>query len=169
LEPAKFASYLKEEGLMGPLAAVEGVTTKSREMYSKYAKTYVVAGKASGNFAQPVGLKIEIVPLAEPSLVEAGGSLPVQVLFEGKPLADVQMALAVSADPRTKAVMGIAGRTDKDGKLSVKIPSAGKIRLHAVTMQRVEQATHDWESFWASFTFEVASGAPTESSTLTSR
>ena len=169
LEAPKFASYLKEEGLTAALAAVAGVETKSREMYSKYAKTYVIAGKPSGNFAKPLGLKIEIVPLADPALLTEGGSLPIQVLYEGKPLADVQVELASSRDPRTKTQMAIAGRSDANGKLTVKIPNAGKVRLHAVTMNRVKQPSHDWESFWASLTFEVASRAPTESSTLTSR
>ena len=167
--PAKFVAYLKEEGLNKQLEAAKSSTSNSREMYTKFAKTYVVAGQPTAIFNQPLGLKIEIVPLADPAVLKPGSTLPVQLLYNGKPLADVQMEIATSTKPTVKATLKIAGRTNAEGKLDILIENPGKIRLHAVTMDRVNATTHDWESFWASLTFEVLSGASTQSSNLTNR
>ncbi len=169
LEPAKFIDYLKEEGLTTQLEAYKKMTGKSREMYSKFAKTYVVAGQPNGNFAKPLGLKIEIVPQADPANLKPGDELPVLLLLDGKPIADIQMEIATSRDPRSKSVLTKAGRTDAKGLLSIPVPTSGKIRLHAVAMKQVKAETHDWESYWASLTFEVSSATPVQSSNLTNR
>ena len=64
--------------------------------------------------------KLEIVTLANPSTLKAGGSLPVQVFFEGKPLRRAE----VFGDFRGFNPAGSWGlakafycRTDKDGKV----------------------------------------------------
>lgn len=172
MEPAKFEAYLREEGLTAQLALRKEkneATAKGREMYAKFAKTYVVAGNPNASFSNPLGLKIEIVPLADPSSLKPGASLPVQLLYMGKPLADSQIEIATSSDPRKKTVLQIAGRTNKDGKLDISIPSSGKVRLHSLKMERVNEATHDWESSWASLTFEVPSTPGAQSTTLSNR
>lgn len=152
MEPAKFDDYLKAEGLNAQLALRqqknEGAA-KGREMYAKFAKTYVVAGAPTPVFAKPLGMKIEIVPLADPANLKPGDTLPIEVLYNGKPLANAQVEIASTAK------LEPAGRTGTNGRLIVRIPIAGKFRLHTIAMDRVSQPTHDWESNWASLTFEV--------------
>lgn len=158
LEAAKFESYLREEGLNAPLEYRKShaeAATPGREQYSKFAKTYVVAGQPNARYAQPLGLTIEFVPLQDPSLLSPGDSLPLQVLYRGQPLADVQVELAYAATPMAKGQHRILGRTDHEGKIQATIPGTGQVRLHCVQMERVQEPTHDWESFWASFTFGV--------------
>lgn len=82
--------------------------------------------------------KLEIVPLENPSGLKAGGSLPVQVFFEGKPLKRAE----VFGDFRGFNPAGSWGlakafycKTDKDGKVDF-LPAKGglwilKVR-HAV-------------------------------------
>ncbi|MBW2644925.1 MAG: DUF4198 domain-containing protein [Deltaproteobacteria bacterium] len=53
----------------------------------KYAKSIITVGQGSDNVSQTFGHRIEIVPLKNPSEVKAGESLPVKILFEGKPLS----------------------------------------------------------------------------------
>ncbi len=170
MEAAKFEDYLKEEGLLAAqqLRRQKGESAaKSREMYAKFAKTYVVSGRPDRAYAQALGLKIEFIPQSDPAALKPGDELPVQVLFEGRPLADVQVEVAISADPRRKSLHKIVGCTNSRGEIRVPISQAGKLRLHCVHMQRVAQPTHDWESSWASFTFEVA-GAPSPASDVVS-
>lgn len=158
MESDKFDDYLKAEGLTAQLALRKQkneTTIKSREMYAKYAKAYVIAGQSTPMFAKPLGMKAEIVPLADPASLKPGDSLPIEVLFDGKPLPDAQVELALSESGSAKSSLQIAGRTGPNGRLTVRIPSAGKIRLHSIAMDRVNQPTHDWESYWASLTFEV--------------
>lgn len=148
MQPVPFRAYLAEEGLTAALARFDANPKKSRELYSKFAKAYVVAGAPTDAYRRPLGLKIEIVPLADPATATPGTRLPVQVLYEGKPLADAQLLIA---SPATR----IAGRTNAQGKLDVPITAPGPTRLHVVHMLAVQQPTHDWESYWASLTFEV--------------
>ncbi|MGL4618541.1 DUF4198 domain-containing protein [Chroococcidiopsis sp.] len=49
----------------------------------KYTKSFF---QPTGLVTQPFGMKMEIVPLQDPFDVGAGGSLRLQVLFEGKPV-----------------------------------------------------------------------------------
>lgn len=158
LQPEKFEEYLKEEGLAHVMKwrADNGQSkTPGKERYSKYVKSLVLAGKPSGYFNHVVGFTIEIVPETNPSLLKPGEMLPVVVLFRGKPAADLQVESAV-APPSGPTKVTIAGRTDKDDRIAVPVESKGKWRLHALLMERcAEPAVADWESFWASLTFEV--------------
>ncbi len=169
MEPDKFLDYLKEEGLNWQFDKARSSKTRSREMYAKYAKTYVVAGTPDQAFSKPLGLKIEIVPLQDPSTLKAGDTLPIQLLFDGKPASDIQLEIATSPSPKAKSILEIAGRTDANGRLNINVKNAGKVRLHAVHMLSVQQPTHDWESYWASLTLEAASADGARSSNLTSR
>lgn len=53
----------------------------------KYGKSIIVVGKGNEIINRPLGHRIEIVPLKNPSEVKPGDSIPVKVLFEGKPLS----------------------------------------------------------------------------------
>lgn len=163
MAPDKFEAYVKEEGLNNVLKAREGAggARAGREQYSKYAKTYVtMAGEAAGEvYRKVVGLAIEIVPEADPALLKPGAQLPVRVLFQGKPAADLQVIR--STPDGAKGQHTVVGRTDAEGRLSVPIQAAGKHRLHAIQMVASQGTPHDWESFWASFTFEVSGSSPT--------
>ncbi|MDR1079583.1 MAG: DUF4198 domain-containing protein [Deltaproteobacteria bacterium] len=61
---------------------------EGRNLYVLTSKAVINAGGASDAFpTRPLGkAALEIVPLANPSGLKADGSLPVRVLFEGKPL-----------------------------------------------------------------------------------
>lgn len=158
LEPAKFESYLKTEGLDQALRhrATHGESAKaSREIYSKYAKSLIVAGAPSAAWSQTLGLTIEFVPEKDPAAVSPGDFLPVRLLWRGRPAAGVQVESAWSSAGR-KAIHNVSGRTDAEGRILVPIGQAGVWRLHAVAIERAADATTaDWESFWASLTFEV--------------
>jgi uncharacterized GH25 family protein len=147
LEPAKFAEYLKEEGLPQ--------VKPGKERYSKYAKAILLSGAANGFARQAVGFVIEIIPEADPYTLKPGASLPVQVLFRGKPAADLQIESSW-ADGKSGAKTVVVGRTGADGRLKVPLTAAGRWRIHTIKMEKcAEPAAADWESFWASLTFEI--------------
>lgn len=158
LAPDKFLPYLKEEGLDTVIGwrAGHGETKRpGRERYTKYAKALLQSGTPDDFYRHPVGFPIEIVPLTDPSAVRAGGSLPVQVLVDGKPAVDLQVEAAWSSGGRSRTT--IVGRTNADGGITIPIASAGKWRLHTLRMVRcAEPKVADWESYWASLTFETS-------------
>lgn len=158
LEPNSFKKYVEHEGLTSVLQYREKhneTNIPGRERYSKYVKAIVQAGPLTDDYKLPTGEIIEIVPQSHPYALKPGAGLPIQVLFRGKPAADLQIEAAwLTKDG--KAERKPIGRTDSQGRLSVPISSAGIWKLHTVLMERCQdQNAADWESFWASLTFEV--------------
>ncbi|BBO89525.1 DUF4198 domain-containing protein [Desulfosarcina ovata] len=55
------------------------------------AKTVLIAGGSAKNLGGAAGQSVEIIPITDPSGIKAGDELAVQVLFNGKPLADASL------------------------------------------------------------------------------
>lgn len=158
LAPTDFEKYLKHEGLDHVIRwrAENGESSQvGRERYSKYVKSILLAGSPSDYYRHIVGFPIEIITEANPYLLKPGEHLPIQILFRDKPARDLQIEMAWQS-PGAKAQKKIAGRTDGEGRLKVPIRSKGIWKLHTVLMERcTEPEAADWESFWASLTFEI--------------
>ena len=79
--------------------------------------------------------------------------LPVRVMFRGKSAQGLQLEMATFADGQFMTT--IPGRTNDQGRIEIRL-QRGLCRLHTLHMERCgEPAVADWESFWASLTFEV--------------
>src|SRR5260370_1819590 len=149
LKGPEFLGYLKEEGLT---QIQHDASRPSRELYSKYAKSLVVGGTLGSFSVRPLLLAIEMIPEADPTHT---GRVPILVLLDGEPAPGLQVESAF-APPHGKTVVRVIGRTDSSGRILVAIDSPGKWRLHTVAMRPAsDRAKADWESLWASFTFEV--------------
>lgn len=156
LEPSRFDAYLHEEGLD---AIVNDRATRNekhlagRERYTRYLKTVVRRGSGSEEVVRrTVGQKLEIVLDRDPAGLGWGADLPIHILFEGKPLANA----TVESFARDGTSFTQKRRTDASGATSfVAFPGQWHVRL--VHMRRCTATCNDvdWESFWASYTFEV--------------
>lgn len=155
----EFEKYLAEEGLerISALRAERGQTpARAREVYSRCAKSLVaVAGKGAGGHDRILGLPLELVPEGNPYALTGGGKLPVRLLHEGKPLAGALVMGLRRDQPARK----ISARTDAGGRVMLSLDLPGVWLVKAVHMVPApEGAGADWESFWASLTFEVPGG-----------
>lgn len=157
LDAAKFRSYLEHENLTEAIAwrDAHGEANKpGRERYSKYVKALIRAGASDDYFKQTTGLTIEIIPQADPYAIRTGQTLPVVVLFRGKPAVNIAVESAWLENGKAK--METIGRTDNQGRITIPVKATGPHRLHAIAMERcAEPKAADWESFWASLTFEI--------------
>lgn len=157
MEGPQFQAYLKDEGLDWAAAwrAENGREAhRERERYSKFAKAYVVAGDPTAAWKKPVGLAIEIVPLADPAALKPGAELPVQVLWRGQPVAGMRIEAAWAAGGQNG--IAVVGRTDAQGRIRVPLDKSGQWRISGVAIERTAQDPEaDWESFWAALTLEV--------------
>jgi uncharacterized GH25 family protein len=157
MNPEEFTEYLKEEGLTQIIEAraKAGESGKpARERYTKFAKSIFLSGAPDEGFKRVVGLPIEFVPERDPYRMKSGESLPVRVLLRGKPAPNLEVRTAWAGASESK--LQNLGRTDSNGRIQIPITSAGKWRLHAIHMERVsDPAVADWESLWATLTFEV--------------
>lgn len=157
MQAAEFHQYLEEEGLTHAIErrAANGETAKlGRERYSKCAKAILVAGDPGEGYDRLTdGVPIEIVPMRSPSATKRGDVLPIRVVFRGAPAADVQVRAFFNDGG--KVIDKVLGRTNVRGELDVTLEEDGPWLLHGVLMERRDGNDVDWESYWASLTFEV--------------
>jgi hypothetical protein len=160
LDPEKFHHYLQHENLDFAIEwrRSRGEADKpGREIYSKYVKALVRCGKPDGFHSYEAGLTVEFIAEADPYALRPGGLLPVVLRFRGKPAAGVAVESAWLENGAAK--METVGRTDANGRIRIPIRAAGPHRLHAIVMERCKDAAGaDWESFWATLTFEIPAG-----------
>jgi len=155
LTAEKFNQYLKDEGLdaVASVRASRNETgAKAHELFSRCAKSLLLAG--APNAAQTdraLGFTLELVAERNPYLLSAGEDLPVRLTYENRPLAG---ALVVAIN-RLKPLDKMAVRTDRDGRARFHLQPGGMWLLKAVHMIPAPSGSNaEWQSFWASLTFE---------------
>lgn len=156
LEADKFNAYLVEDGLphIYLLRAKEKSLDKPGvERYSKSPKALVRVGTGGeGDPTRALGLPLEIVPLKSPFDRKPGDTLPVRVLFHGKPLADANLGWAHANDgERPRGTV----RTDAKGEALVPIAKTGLMTIRLTHMTRPKHADYEWESFWTTLTWQA--------------
>jgi hypothetical protein len=151
LPAEKFRRYLAEEGL----PAFDGLEGLQPERYTKHAKSLIVSGAPDDGWRRVAGLELEFVPETDPSRLRAGDTLPLRVLWRGRPAAGLRVEKAWATDGGNGSE--IAGRTDAEGRIRVTFDKAAKWRLHTVAIERAQgdDAGARWRSFWATLTFEL--------------
>jgi hypothetical protein len=167
LDAAKFTGYLHERGLEHVLAERERLGESGRavrEVYSRCAKALVRAGDGPNTgFDLVLGYPLELLPEKNPCDLRAVAGdlevLPVRLFYEGRPLANALVgALDLDAPPPANGAHQepILARTDAEGRARLVLPRSGRWLLAAVHMVRAApDSGADWESFWASLTFET--------------
>jgi uncharacterized GH25 family protein len=157
IDAVTFEHYLDLEGLdqIRAVRAQRGERDKpAKEVYSRCAKSLLaVGGRDDGLDARrPIGLHLELVPLTPIYRLKPGQPVEVQLLYEGRPLAGAQIA----AFSKKKSKDRLLVRTDAEGRARIVLPHADVWLLSAVHMiPAPADAKADWESFWASLTFET--------------
>jgi len=145
LPAARFEPYLREHGLerVIELRAKQGTSSQpGRERFSRCAKSLL-----GGTVAEATGLKYEIVA-EELTATNVRG----RVLFDGQPLAG---ALVVAQSRRNPTATRSA-RSDAKGAFSLPLDQKGMWLIKSVHMiPAPPRSDADWESFWASLTFEM--------------
>lgn len=157
LEADRFNKYLAVEGLDAILnqRRKAGEEQKDgRERYSRYLKCLLQSGtEQDETFRRVLGQKLELVPQADPYRLKVGDQLPVQVLFDGKPLAGVRVAAYHRADGKPVEQVHM---TTAEGLVQIKLERSGTWLVRLVHMRRCEEAAAaDWESYWGAYTFGV--------------
>ena len=151
----KFDAYLREKGLDAVLATRNKERHgggRVRESYSRYAKSLVRVSNSSLPADRVIGLPLEIV--AENDLFATNEDTKTfRVLYRGEPLAGVLVAAMRPGTTDTD----VTARTDSSGRVQFSLRKGGAWRMAAVHMVAPpSDVDADWDSLWASLTFEVA-------------
>lgn len=156
LDPVKFEQYLEHENLHWVIDWRKGhgeSRKPGRELYSKYVKSILHTGGPDSFVCRPSGQTIEFVPFVDPASLKPGQTLQVRILFRGSPARDLHVEASSLSGGAVK--QRDLGRTDSKGQISIPLDVAGIWKLHAIRMECSNSNEADWESFWASLTFEV--------------
>jgi uncharacterized GH25 family protein len=156
LEGEKFNEYLKEDGLDN---IIERRTKRgelsqpAKEHYTRYAKLIVQSGgKTDEIYKRKVGLKHEIIPLNNPTLLKSGDYMECRVLFNSQP-ARHQLVKVWNKIGNRIFLQNIF--TEDDGSLKFPISNAGPWMVSTVRMEPSENGQVDYESSWASLVFGI--------------
>ena len=104
------------------------------ELYRRYGKSLVAVGSGAGK-DRALGLRTEIVALANP-YTDAISSLPVQVLFEGKPRANTQVELFDKSP--SGSVKVTLHRTNSKGLAAIPVRAGHEYLVDSVTILPLE-------------------------------
>lgn len=180
-----FNSYLEHDGVLDMLEwrkqnnAMEDSTV---EQYSKHVKTiFQVGDHRTDDYQTALGYPIEFIPLSNPYLLHAGDQMEVELLWQGKPLANQLVYVgqdhpthshgeAASEENHTHSheageqhdhTHGVTQlRTDANGLLTIDLTADGVWHLRTIHLALSDAPGLTHESNWATLTFEVGHGHP---------
>jgi len=155
LSAARFNAYAQEEGLTPALEAraARGLQAiDASERYSRQTKALVQVGEGGDPavVTRPVGLDLEIVPEVSPYASPRPATLPVRVLYEGRPLAG---ALVKLTDLAHDAAPLEQHRTDGEGRAGFAMPSGGAWMMDVVWTKPLADEGVDFETVFSSLSF----------------
>jgi uncharacterized GH25 family protein len=160
LPAIRFNDYVRAEGLTPALVLRERTQrtdTEGAENYRRVAKAIVQVGARSADddahVTKAIGLPLEIVPEKNPYALPHGGSLPVRVVYERRPLAGALVKLTDlgrDAEPFETRV------TDAEGRVEFTLPDAGTWLVNVIwTKPKPPGGDTDFETVFSSLSFRL--------------
>lgn len=167
LPAIRFNDYLQVEGLTPALEErqrLHRMDTDGSEIYSRHAKAIIQVGtngstgNSTGWVTQPLGLPLEIVPQVNPYAHPRPAALPVQVLYQGRPLAG---ALVKLTELEHDAAPFETHRTDSAGRATFVLPTQGAWLLNVIwTTPLPKSSETDFETVFSSLSFGFPAHGP---------
>ena len=158
LPAIRFNDYLRAEGLTPALELrerMDRMDADGSESYSRHAKSIVQVGtpdmKSQSQVTRVLGLPLEIVLEQSPYAVSRPVSLPVRVIYQGRPLAG---ALVKLTDLEHDAVPVETHLTDRAGRARFAMPNDGSWLLNVIwTAPQPPSRETDFETVFSSLSF----------------
>jgi uncharacterized GH25 family protein len=113
---------------------------------------------APGEVSKPIGLPLEIVPEENPYGAPRSASLPVRVIYAGRPLAGALFKLTNLENDASPFEVHLG---DRDGRASFTMPSSGTWLLNVIWTKVLPPAEEtDFETVFSSLSFGFPSRHP---------
>jgi uncharacterized GH25 family protein len=156
LDAAKFEKYLAEKGLENVIhARAESGQSQAAasEIYSRCCKSLVVVGdRDQEGFNRVVGQRLELTAMDNPCAAAPGTTIRFRIELESKPSEGL---LVIARHPEHPDEV-VSGRSASDGVVALTLPYSGMWVVSSVQMvEAPESSGADWESLWASLSFEL--------------
>ena len=126
------------------------------------AKSLALSGPARPTDGdRPLGFRLELIADGSPYRLRSNEELSFRLLYEGRPLAGALVAAVNRLHPGAK----LSSRSDTNGRVRFPLAHEGTWLIRAVHMVPAPAGSGaDWESIWASLTFEVNTPGPLDRS-----
>jgi hypothetical protein len=164
LTAQEFNDYLVHDGIIDVTADREAsgkMGNAAVERYSKHVKALIQVGDArTDEFSHELGYPAEFMPLQNPYELSVGDELQVRFLRAGKPVAN-QLVYANheynhAHDDAGGHVESVTTRTNSDGVATIPLSAGGRWYVRTIHMvETTSEADVDYESNWATLTFEI--------------
>lgn len=167
LSAEDFNEYLAHDGVLDVLAEREKnqqLDQPARELYAKHVKAiFQVGDTPSSHFNESLGFPVEFIPQQNPYTLQKGDMLMVQLLENGNPLANHYVYAGFSTGKEhghdhsgeDHEHNEMQKTTDNQGMVTVELDHAGQWYLRCIRMTESEADNVDYESNWATLTFEI--------------
>ena len=158
LSGADFNLYLEEDGIPDVLAArklANELEKPSRERYHKHVKALIQVGEArSDHYSTVLGYPAELVPLENPYALKMGATLRVRTLVDRKAAGNQYVLYGgLTADDKPMPQQSV--RSDAEGVARIPLSAPGTWYVKFINMTKVAHDTVDYESKWATLTFQI--------------
>ncbi|SDU05370.1 DUF4198 domain-containing protein [Desulfobacula phenolica] len=126
--------------------------------YVKSIKTFLKCKKSSDSYDDHLGFEIEIIPQKDPSTLKSSDSLPVLVVFRGKPIENTQVSAIYEGFSynKNKSKSPVETKTNSKGMAIIKLNKPGKWLIFAKHEEYTPKSPlADNENYRAYMMFEV--------------
>lgn len=131
-----------EDGRSVNTTRAEYPAAKTATHNIKFGKALLAVGSSGAGYDRRVGHRLELVPKADPFKVTRGGTLDVEVVFDGKPLAGA----SVIVYPERETDKPLTLKTDQSGVAKVPLDRPGTFIIgaeHGADSRHPDLATRD--------------------------
>ncbi|MGB5237810.1 MAG: DUF4198 domain-containing protein [Flavobacteriaceae bacterium] len=153
-----FIEYLEHEGLDRMVREREGKGLSNQdvtEKYSKHVKAILQVGdETTEDHSATLGYPIEFIPLQNPYDLSVGDMIEFRLVYKGEPLANAVVHFGTDQKEAQAAKVN-ASITDDDGEFSFELNRSGHWYVGTIQMEESAEAGIDYESNWATLTFEL--------------
>jgi hypothetical protein len=157
LKAADFNDYLQHDGIPDILSERQKdneLDKNVRERYSKHVRAvFQVGEKLSDDYKRELNYPAEVIPQENPYRLKVGDTINLLCTVEGHPVPN-QFVMA-GWESRDGNLHFLSQRTNAAGAVSFKLAGAGKWYVKFIHMTELSQSDLNYESKWASLTFEI--------------
>ena len=142
------------EGNRAQLEA-QGKKVRSVGKYEKFAKTLLNPAANDSLYKTPQNQMLEIVLLDNPATVKPGGTMNVQVLLRGKPLAGAAVGLTHDGFSKEEDTYKTTATTDAQGKAAFTVDKPALWMVRTATAEKPPGTDTDEHHLRATYVFPV--------------
>jgi uncharacterized GH25 family protein len=123
---------------------------------SNSMKAVIARGTGPAAVNQVIGYELEIIPLHNPANLQAGGTFPLQVLYQGQPWQGTLYATYEGYQASDEADHPVTATTDVNGKTVLTLPTAALWMLRVTVREEYpDPAVCDRRTFTSTLTFRI--------------